>query len=185
MRCDMSINDKGTMPVKNRTMSQCWDFSSWWSEVVKAVMQWYHCRCEATCSWVLSEQACHSKEFFVTCLLGILGSHAFTVSTCFIPQSEWLRKASPQATCFVFMCVHCSLIFFGYVACRDNDALRVLMLWSEGAGERFHGKKIHSFPWNNFRTVKKDVPVVSFNLVRPAAVLMYAVCSFCCYGLNR
>lgn len=32
---------------------------------------------------------------------------------------------------------------------------------------------------------KKDVPVVSFNLVRPAGVLMYAVCSFCCYTPNR
>lgn len=42
-----------------------------------------------------------------------------------------------------------------------------------------------SFAWSNFCTVKKDVPVVSFNLVRPAGVLMYAVCSFCCYTPNR
>lgn len=32
---------------------------------------------------------------------------------------------------------------------------------------------------------KKDVLVVSFNLVRPAGVLMYAVCSFCCCTPSR
>lgn len=52
-------------------------------------------------------------------------------------------------------------------------------------------RKKHSFPWSSFCTVGKkknqqtDVPVVSFNLVRPAGVLIYAVCSFCCYSPNR
>lgn len=41
------------------------------------------------------------------------------------------------------------------------------------------------FPWSNFCTMKKDVLVVSFNLVRPAGALTCAVYSFCCHSPNR
>lgn len=51
------------------------------------------------------------------------------------------------------------------------------MAWKE--------KKIHSFPWSNFFMVKKDMMVVSFNLVRCAGVLICAVCGLCCYTSSR
>lgn len=39
MRCEVSINEKGAAPRKDSTRSQCWDSSSWWSEVVKVAVQ--------------------------------------------------------------------------------------------------------------------------------------------------
>lgn len=42
-------------------------------------------------------------------------------------------------------------------------------------------EKSHSFPWSNFCMVKKDMMVVSFNLVRCAGGLICAVCGMCCY----
>lgn len=65
---------------------------------------------------------------FVTYHCNTLGSHAFTVSTCFILKPEWMTKAFPQAACLVFVTFIAVSNFFGYITHRDNDALRVLVL---------------------------------------------------------
>lgn len=52
LRCEVSNSEERAARRKDSTRSQCWDSSSWWSEVVKVAAQWYRCRCRAACSQV-------------------------------------------------------------------------------------------------------------------------------------
>lgn len=77
-----------------------------------------------------------------------------------------MMQTAPEAACFAFLQVrHSPCLIFGWVNHRVRS-----VAW-----------KWKCLPCSISRSVKKDAPVVGFNLGRPAGVFVHSICSSHCH----